>query len=258
MIPRIIHYCWFGEKPLSELAQKCIESWKIYCPEYQIIRWDETNFNIDYCAYTKEAFDNKKWAFITDVVRLYVLYMYGGIYMDTDVEVIKSIDSILGYQCVSGFESETAVPTGLIASEKANPFIKKLLDEYDEIHFIRDDGSLDMTTNVKRITKACVSAGLVLNNTMQTVNGFTILPKDYLCPKNCVTKELQITDNTMTIHHFDGSWHTDEEKFIFETYGKLKQKYTNNVAHKIAIFKGYMKFRGILGTIKGLFDLKVK
>ena len=124
MIPKIIHYCWFGGNPLPPLALKCIESWKKYCPDYEIKIWDESNFDININKYATEAYEAKKWAFVSDVARLWVLYNYGGIYMDTDLEVIKPLDEFLYHKAFSGFEDEVNIPTGIIASEKNNNWIK--------------------------------------------------------------------------------------------------------------------------------------
>lgn len=213
MIPKKIHYCWFGRNPLPPLAKKCIESWKKYCPDYEIKEWNEDNFDLNYNDYVREAYEAKKWAFITDVVRLYALVSEGGIYMDTDVEVIKSLDELLNYEAVSGFESDTQIPTGLMASCAGQPLFHELLHEYDNLHFRCSDGSLDMTTNVTRITGTCKKYGFVANNRKQIINGFTILPKDYLCPKDHETKKINITENSLTIHHFDGSWISGKHKF---------------------------------------------
>lgn len=214
MIPKIIHYCWFGEKPLSEMAKKCIESWKKYCPDYEIKEWNESNFDVDAFTYAREAYQAKKWAFVTDVVRLYALVNCGGIYMDTDVEVIKPLDPILTYKAVSGFEWNNMVPTGLMASEKEQPMLIELLEDYNNRHFIDSEGKLDLTTNVDRITEICLRYGLVCDGSLQTINGFTFLPSDYLCPKNNSTRKITLTNNTLTIHHFDGSWVGEEEKYL--------------------------------------------
>lgn len=223
MIPKTIHYCWFGGNPLPEEFKKNIKSWKKYCPDYEIIEWNETNFDIQQLDYTREAYEMKKWAFITDVVRLHALVHYGGIYMDTDVEVIRSLDDLLHYEAVSGFEGKDRIPTGLMASEPGNPFLTELLDEYQSIHFIKEDGSLDLTTNVTRITNAALKYGLKLNNKKQTIKGFTLLPSEYLCPKDCRTLEIKVTPNTYVIHHFSGSWNTKKSmrkviKSIFPPY----------------------------------------
>lgn len=205
-IPKTIHYVWFGGKPLTPLAEKCISSWKKYCPDYQIVRWDESNFDVTQNRYCSEAYDAKKWAFASDYARLWVLVNEGGIYMDTDVEVLRPLDEFLELQAFSGFEAEDRLPTGLMASSPHQHFFCKLLQDYDGRSFIKPDGSFDLTTNVVAITNACVEKGLVLNNCKQTVDGFTLFPSEYFCPKDWETKEVHITDNTYAIHHFDGSW----------------------------------------------------
>lgn len=206
MIPKRIHYCWFGRGKMPEMARKCIASWKKYLPEYEIKEWNEDNFDLDRYPYVREAYDNRKFAFVTDVVRLYALYHEGGIYMDTDVEVLKPLDVLLQYDAVSGFESATRILTGLMACREGLPIFKKLLSEYDGLHFVKSDGSMDLTTNVTRITNTLLKYGFVPNNQLQTVNGFTLLPQDWLCPKDYETKVVNITPNTLCIHHFDGSW----------------------------------------------------
>lgn len=239
-IPRIIHYCWFGGKPLPELAVKCINSWKTCCPDYEIIRWDESNFDIEKYPYAKEAFEAKKWAFVTDIVRLHALVSYGGIYMDTDVEVIKSLDNLLNYRAFSGFESDSNIPTGTMGAEKGHPLFIEFLNDYENSHFLRPDGTYDLTTNVTRITKICLTYGLIQNNTLQTVGDFTLLPKDYLCAKDPGTKELTVTDNTYTIHHFDGSWHTPKEKYVFHRTSIYRKLLPVKTSHRIAVLQYYI------------------
>ena len=248
-IPKIIHYCWFGGNPLPEMALHCIASWKKYCPDYEIIEWNESNFDLNYNAYVREAFEAKKWAFITDVVRLHVLTEYGGIYMDTDVEVLKSLDCLLNYEAVSGFESDTMIPTGLMACMKGQPLFLELLHEYDDIHFKNDDGTLDTTTNVTRITNTCNKYGFEANNTLQTVCGFTLLPNDYLCPKNPDTLETHITERTLTIHHFDGSWLSEEDKYRKQKRIEYEKRWGHKNAHRLSKLVAAVKFRGIAGAV---------
>lgn len=212
MIPKIIHYCWFGKNPLPEDTKHYISTWRQYCPDYEIIEWNESNFDINSNQYTKEAYENKKWAFVTDYVRLFALYNYGGIYMDTDVEVIKPLDKFLTEKAFSGFELPDRVPTGLMASEKLHPFIKELLDEYSNKCFITKRGRLDLTTNVELITFSAQKKGLKLNNQTQTIANFTFYSTEYFCPKNNRTLEIEITPNTYTIHHFKGTWQNKQGK----------------------------------------------
>lgn len=207
MIPKKIHYCWFGRGEKPELALKCIESWKKYLPEYEMKEWNEDNFNLDLYPYVREAYDHRKFAFVTDVVRLYALYHEGGVYMDTDVEVLKPLDPYLKHVAFSGFENETQVPTGIMASEKGGIWAKENLDYYNGRHFLKKDGSFDIETNVIVITDYMLKRGLKQNNTYQDFPGLiTFYPNDYFCPKSYVDGKIYKTDNTVTIHHFAGSW----------------------------------------------------
>lgn len=228
MIPKIIHYCWFGGNPLPELALHCINSWKKFCPDYEIKEWNESNFDLNENTYVREAYESKKWAFITDYVRLKVLYEHGGIYMDTDVEVIGSLDAFLQDPAFSGFENNDQIPTGIMAAEESQPFFKKLLDYYKDRHFILSNGEYDLQTNVVTITKIATENGFVPNNKKQIVDGMIFYPWDYFCPKDHRTGEIHLTSNTVCIHHFNGSWKTAEEtKFIMvaqslnRQYGKF-------------------------------------
>lgn len=247
MIPKIIHYCWFGGKELPDLAKKCITSWKNFCPDYEIIRWDESNTDLNENDYIREAYENKKWAFITDYVRLKVLYEQGGVYMDTDVEVIASIDSFLTNSAFSGFENNDRIPTGIMAAEKSHPFIKKLLDYYEGKHFVLPNGEFDQQTNVETITKIASLYGFIPNNNKQLVDGMVFYPWDVFCPKDHRTGEIRISPNTVCIHHFNGSWKTAEEtKFIkvsqafnrkYGKYGDLLFKFYKYGLHPKVLFK---------------------
>jgi hypothetical protein len=206
MIPKTIHYCWFGGKPLPDPAQKCIASWKKYCPDFEIKEWNESNYDISSVVYTKEAYAAKKWAFVTDYVRLDVISKYGGIYMDTDVEVIKSLDGFLGHGAFSGFENGRDIPTGIMGGIPRHQWYKYLLDYYTGRHFIMPDGAYDMTTNVEAITDITKAKYRInLNNTYQELeDGLVFYPAEYFCPK--ISGKLIVTNNTCTIHHFAGSW----------------------------------------------------
>lgn len=213
MIPKIIHYCWFGGNPLPKLAKKCIKSWKKYCPDYKIIRWDESNFDVSAAPlYVRQAYEAKKWAFVTDYVRLYAMTTYGGIYMDTDVEVVKPLDGFLHHQAFSGFESEKDIPTGIMASEKDFPLFVEFLKYYDTASFYNEDGRLNMTTNVVIMTDICLQRGLVQNGQYQEIDDFALYPKDVFCPLTITSGELNATANTFTIHWFNGSWLPKEMK----------------------------------------------
>ena len=224
MIPKKIHYIWVGGNPLTPLAEKCIESWKKNCPDYEIIRWDETNFDINENRYCSEAYKSKKWAFVSDYIRLKVLYENGGIYMDTDVEVVKSLDEFLQLPAFSGFEDDENIPTGIIAAEKGNKWIEKLLEDYNNRPFIKEDGSFDTTTNVVLITENTKKQypEIQLNNTLQKFDSVVFYPKDYFCPIDYATKKLDKTSNTHTIHWFAGSWLP--KVTIFQKFKKMIKK----------------------------------
>lgn len=213
MIPKKIHYCWFGGKELPEDVKKYIDTWKKYCPDYEIIEWNEKNFDLTQNQYCKEAYEAKKWAFVSDYARLKVLYDNGGIYMDTDVEVCKSLDRFLKYDWFSGFESEDKISTGTMGACRKSTVIKIFLDDYTGRNFIKDDGSFDLTTNVEVMTKILKEKYKVqLNNTYQIFgDNNLLLPFDYLCAKSFFTGEISTTENTYTIHHFKGTWRTKSD-----------------------------------------------
>ena len=219
MIPKVIHYCWFGQNPLPKLAINCIKSWKRYFPDYEIIEWNEDNFNINVVPYVKEAYDEKKYAFVSDYARFWILYHYGGLYFDTDVEVIHPMDDIIRNGAFMGCEEdevssheeivgkEIQVAPGLgLGSEPNNIIYKTILDKYSMRHFKNPDGSLDLTTVVKFTTDILKEFGLKNAGTIQKCGNITIYPQEYFCPLSWRTGLLQITDKTVSIHHYSGSW----------------------------------------------------
>lgn len=232
MIPKTIHYCWFGRNPKPKLAQKCIKSWKKYCPDYEIIEWNEDNFDIASAPlYVRQAYEAKKWAFVTDYVRLYTLTEQGGIYMDTDVEVIKPLDAFLEHHAFSGFEDLEHTQTGIMACEKGNKLFESWLSEYGKLKFILDDGSYNMQTNVVTITNSMKQYGIRFDNTLQVVAGCAFYPNDYFCPKDYYTNQIVLTERTHTIHHFAGSWIDDEARKRYKkVIADIRRK---NLIHQI-------------------------
>ena len=208
MIPRVIHYCWFGGNPLPELAKKCIESWKKYCPDYEIIEWNESNYDINKCAYMKEAYQSRKWAFVSDYARLDIIYHHGGIYLDTDVEIIRSIDGFLENRAFMGFESENYVAPGLIiGGEKGNEELESIMHWYETHHFLKESGEMDLTPTPAIVSGVLEEKGLRKEQSIQLLNGsLTIYPKDYFCPMDYYTGEIILTDNTASIHHYTATW----------------------------------------------------
>lgn len=236
MIPKIIHYCWFGHNEKSKLIKKCIKSWKKYCPDYKIIEWNEDNFDINICPYVKEAYDEGKWAFVSDYVRFYVLLKYGGIYVDTDVEMLKSIDKLRQNGAFAGFASDTIIATGLIlCAEKDNWLCKRVLKSYDNEHFINDDPSKILAIG-RRVSAILEENGLILNGQTQTVNGFTVYEKKYFNSTNGDVFAKPDKD-AYSIHHYAASWFSKKKRFFntlrriigqknMQKYYKLKARLT--------------------------------
>ena len=229
MIPKKIHYCWIGDKALPESARKCIESWKKFCPDYEIIEWNENNYDFSKNPYMKEALENKKWGFVPDYARLDIVYRYGGIYLDTDVEIIKSFDSLLNNKGFAGFELADHIALGLgFGAEPGNKIIKDLLESYKELHFLKQDGSLNLTPSPEINNKVFVKHGLIGNNRKQILdNCFTIYPTDYFCPKSFFDGITRVTPNTYSIHHYDSSWFTEKEQEEKKNAWKYAQEKLN-------------------------------
>lgn len=207
MIPKIIHYCWFGGNPLPKDVQKYIETWKKFCPDYQIKEWNESNFNIHSPKYVEQAYENKKWAFVSDVARITALYQEGGIYLDTDVEIIRSLDNLLDNELFLGFEGTQWIGTNIIGAEKGHPLLKKFLDEYESRSFINIDGSLDLTTNVEKLTLLLIdNYGIELTGIEQKSCDVHIYPTDYFSPYDYIQGKVKKTKNTYSIHWFSQSW----------------------------------------------------
>lgn len=237
-IPKIIHYCWFGNGEKSELAKQCIEKWKLVLPDYKIIEWNEKNFDISSNEYVLEAYKGKKYAFVSDYVRLYSLFKHGGIYLDTDVEVLKNFDELLNLSGFAGFEDSELVSTAIIGSEKRNPLIKEWLDTYNDRHFLIN-GKKDETTNVRVFTNRLLKHGMIQNNKIQNINGdwITIFPIEYFSPLKIGSKKPKITNNTFTIHWFEGTWLTLDKKIKIKIISLIKM---------IIGFKNYNKLKKIV------------
>lgn len=228
MIPKKIHYIWLGGNPLPPLAKKCLSSWQKFMPDYEIVRWDESNLDFNTCDYASEAYRAKKWAFASDYARFKILYEQGGIYLDTDVELIRSLEPILELGPYMGFEIDcTDEENGSVAAGlglAANPGLglyKDILDSYERDHFVKDDGSCDLTTVVERVTDILRGKGLREVSGIQEVAGVRIYPTEYFCPKDPRNLRLNLTENSYSIHHFDGSWTTGKQKFHKRIAGVL-------------------------------------
>ena len=237
-IPKVIHYCWFGKNKMPALAEKCIESWKKYCPGYKIVCWNEDNFDITQNNYAREAYEAGKWAFVSDYVRLKVLYDEGGIYLDTDVELIKPLDKLIEKSGYMGFDDNGVISTGLgFACEKGNELVGALLKDYEDIHFLLSDGTYDLTPCPDRNTKTMQELGLDISIQKQRFMGIQMLPEEYLCPIKYYTGKKIITENTYSIHHFCASWTSKTAKrtlFVKRIIGvKLYDKLYGKFLHKL-------------------------
>lgn len=221
MIPKKIHYCWFGGNPLPELAIKCIKSWKKFFPDYEIIEWNENNYDVHKIPYISQAYEAKKYAFVSDYARFDILYEHGGIYFDTDVEVIKSMDKIIEQGAFAGVELPGKLAAGLgLASPAASPIYKEILDSYKHSQFIDKNGENDLTTVVIRVSDIFRKYGFTDENKIQNICGIIIYPTEYFCPYNYENNTMKITTNTYTIHHYDGSWLSQEDLSL-----KLRRAY---------------------------------
>lgn len=207
MIEKKIHYCWFGGKPLPKEAKKCIDSWKKYFPDFEIIEWNENNFNINYNKYTSEAYKNRKYAYVADVARLYVIYNYGGVYFDVDVEVIKNYKDIIKNEAFFGLEKEGYLNTGLgFGAIKKSQIVKQLLDDYKDRDFVTQDGKLNLIPCPEINSKIFLKNGFDLKNKIQTINNITIYPTEYFNPLEDSTGKIKKTKNTHSIHWYAKSW----------------------------------------------------
>lgn len=251
-IPKILHYCWFGGKPKPPLAEKCIRSWRKFCPDFEIREWNESNFDLEQVpAYVRQAYEAGRWAFVTDYVRLRALTEVGGVYLDTDVEIVRPLDPFLKHEAFAGFEHLERVQTGVLACRKGFPLFQEFLAYYDTAVFRRPDGSMDTTTNVEILTGICRKKGLVFNDTFQVVDGLAVYPREVFCPVDYDTMKLKKTRKTVTIHWFSGSWQTQEDLRILEEERRWKrreQRSNLRVAIGSRLFgaSGYEKLKKLL------------
>lgn len=253
MIPKVIHYCWFGGNPLPESTKRYIESWKKFCPDYEIKEWNESNFDIHCNAFISEAYKAKRWAFVSDVARMFILVHHGGIYFDTDVELIKPIDSLLQYEAFTAFESKYQIGMGILGCIKGQPMFAALLKEYDKAHFKQPDDSFDTSVIGRRFKNICLQYGFVPDNTRQIVNGLTILPKDYFYPSDPITKEFSITENTVAIHYYDASWISP-----VDIYGRTQQHRYKFIPSRFrpgfTRLMGILKYEGVWSATKRILS----
>lgn len=255
-IPKKIHYCWLGRNPKPASVLKCIESWKKHCPDYEIIEWNEDNLDISSHLYSRQAYEAKSWAFATDYFRLWAVYTHGGIYLDTDVQVIRSLDPLLENHAFMGFESEGMINSGLgFGSEPGGRFIHELMKVYDSLQFLNPDGTLNRVPTTEYSTTLARAHGLT-NDTgkIQQVLDATIYPVEYFAPKNYFTGRLKVTRNTYSIHHYEATWFTQQERDqrrrdLLVARLRSITYYPRSMAERLL---GTPKYKRMVAAIKGL------
>lgn len=260
MIPKIIHYCWFGGGEIPEHDKKCIESWKRLCPDYEIIRWDESNYDVTKNRYMRETYEARKWGFVPDYARLDIIYEHGGIYLDTDVELIRSMDDLLENRAYMGFEQGgQAVSPGLgFGAEKHMPLIREIRDSiYANRTFILGTGDYDTTPSPAMNTAFLESRGLIKNDQQQSIGDIVIYPSTFFDPMGFATGLLTVTESTYSIHHYHASWLEPEEKKIYALSKTLKAKFGDRmggflsaVLSKPYRIKMHLRTKGVKGTVQ--------
>lgn len=213
MIPKKIHYFWVGGSPMPEKNRACIASWKKFCPDYEMIEWNESNYDFSACTYMAQAYEAKFWGFVPDYARLDVIYWEGGIYLDTDVELVKSLDGLLHFKSFMGFENPSSIAPGLgFGAEPGNEILKQMRDSYHALSFYKEDGTPNIVPSPVYATELLKSYGLKPNGKRQSVHGMELFPADYFAPLCYTDNRLHITQNTYSIHWYHASWHTPEQR----------------------------------------------
>lgn len=212
MIPKIIHYCWFGRNPLPSSAKRCINSWKKYLPDYEIKEWNEDNFDVNRIPYTRDAYAAKKYAFVSDYARFWVLYHYGGVYFDTDVEVIRPMNDFVAKGPFMGWEKPGStgvysIAPGLgLAANKEQPLYQEILHGFEHLNFYDENGERNNYSMIPLVTDLLTQKGLKKDGSMQVIDDVILYPSEYLCPMEYFTGKVTITDNTYAIHWYSMTW----------------------------------------------------
>ena len=251
-IPKKIHYCWLSDEPYPELVRRCMQSWKEKLPDYEFVLWDKSRFDIHSVLWVEQAYNEKKWAFAADYIRLYALYNYGGVYLDSDVEVLKSFDDLLDRPYFFGrehtpdrIEDQNSIEAATMGAEKGFPFLKKVMEFYERRDFVDDDGYMDTTTLPTVLARKMKGEKL------------DILPMDYFSPKNTRTLELQVAQNTYSIHHFNGSWHSLAQQKHVALRTNLCKLFGEKAGEMLATIGAVfinLRYEGLFTTIKKIAD----
>jgi mannosyltransferase OCH1-like enzyme len=240
---KIIHYCWFGGKPLPKLAKKCIKSWEKYFPDYEIRRWDESNFDVNITEFSKKAYEEKKWAFVSDVARVYALKEYGGIYFDTDMMVVKDVDFLKDEEFFAGWESKDYVAVGALGAKNPNnPIINDLVKKYEEISFdIENMGSFSIPVLLTDLLKKKYGLKNDSSKNQKLANGGTIYTREYFYPLNYDYNDNMFTDNTCMIHYYDASWTSGKDKIYNKLFRMLGRERMDSIISTLKVFKGILR-----------------
>lgn len=240
MIPKIIHYCWYGGRPLPKLAKQCIASWKKFCPDYEIKEWNEENSPLHLFPFAEQAIKAEKWAFVSDVIRLYVLQTEGGIYMDTDVELTKPLDDFLHHPAFTGYERDSnMLQTAIFGAIKNNQWITNWLKIYQDKEFNANKNIMASLVNNRMISSWMTNNGYILDGCHQEYEDVVIYPKDYFCPMSYGSHFIEKTPNTVCIHYYTFSWSEPET-----IKGHIKKIVVNIIGEK--------QFRTIVNRIRQL------
>lgn len=241
-IPKKIHYSWFGGREKSKFIKKCIASWVKYMPDYEIIEWNEENFDLENHRFAKEAYEAKKYAFVSDYVRVYTIYHYGGIYFDTDIEVRRNFqDKLNGAKFVIAFELPETFMTGFFAAQEKNPVVKEILSYYDNLSFYNEDGSMKLTPNPIIFAQKAAGFGLKFNGEFQELGDeMRIFPNEVFGGYNVYDMMYTITENTVLVHHYTASWRTVREeipvkakKLFLKVFGIESYRYMRKIKHAL-------------------------
>lgn len=262
-IPKIIHFCWLSGDPYPELVQHCMQTWKEKLPDYEFVLWDKAKFDVHSVPWVEQACEAKKWAFAADYIRLYALYNYGGIYLDSDVEVLKPFDDLLDLPYFFGREhyfdmidASNTIEAATMGCEKGNPFIKACLDYYENRRFVKPNGEMDLHILPYAMTlvfsKFQVKNIIGKQEFIRDSNVICLLPMDFFSPKNTRTLKLDLSENTYSIHHFNGSWYTKAQQSHVQLRVKLCKKYGESVGEFLASFGAvyyHCRYDGPFATI---------